>query len=131
MRSALALILPALLGGAGCIAAEPGRGKDTETSPRKACTELEGLTFVGGPGNGESVTFATDDAEYSTYTETAPDGTQSIGLAQCDSVGLTNLIFIDGATDRHGARADLPNSASGMFLTWSDGQTLVAFIDPL
>jgi hypothetical protein len=124
MRSALALVLLAF--GAGCIAAEPGKGKDTETSPRKACTELEGLTFVGGPGNGESVAFATDDAEYSTYTETAPDGTQSIGLAQCDTVGLINLIFIDGATDRHGARAETPNTAGGMFLLWTDGQTLVA-----
>jgi hypothetical protein len=124
MRAVLATLV--LLG--GCLAAEPG--KDTQNaSQRKACSELEGLTFQGGVNNAQVVTFVADDAEYSTYTETAADGTQSIGLAQCITAGATNIIYIDGATDHWSARADVPNTAGGMFLQWTDGQTLVANID--
>ena len=128
MRSLLALIVLT----SGCIAAEPGKGKDTETAQRKACTDLEGLTFQGGPvesGIAQSVAFVADDAEYSTYTETAVDGTQSIGLAQCISAGSTTVIYVDGVTDHWSARADIPNTAGGMFLQWTDGATLVAPID--
>jgi hypothetical protein len=123
MRAVLATLL---LTTVGCIAAEPGQDKDTETAQRKACSDLEGLTFQGGLGNSQLVAFVADDAEYSTYTETAADGTQSIGLAQCISAGFTNVIYLDGTADHWSARADLTNTAGGMVLQWTDGQTLVA-----
>ncbi len=120
MRSLLALIVLT----SGCIAAEPGSGKDMATTQRRACTELEGLTFQGA-SNAQLVAFAADDAEYSTYTETQADGTQSMGLAQCINAGNTTVIYIDGITDHWSARADLP-TAGGMYLQWTDGQTFAA-----
>lgn len=131
MRAVLATLLLAAFG-AGCIAAEPG--KETENpSQRMACTELEGLTFRGGIDNARLVAFVADDAEYSTYTETSADGTQSMGLAQCIVEGNINVIYIDGATDHYSARAEVPSSSSpatgGVFLQWTDGQTLVSPIE--
>jgi hypothetical protein len=121
MRAVLALAI--LL--AGCIAAEPG--KETENaSARKACVELEGRTFQSGV---QTVSFVADDAEYSTYTETTPEGAQSTGIAQCVSVSGTNVIYLDGSIDHIGARADLrnPESGSEMFLRWTDGHLLTSF----
>ncbi|GEM_PF-6946740 len=121
MRAVLAMF--ALV--AGCIAAEPGK-ETPSASPRKACTELEGLTF-SSPIGAQSVAFVTDDAEYSTYTETAPDGTQSMGLAQCITTSTTNIIYIDGATDHWSARADVPSTGTDIYLQWTDGHSLTAY----
>lgn len=109
---------------AGCIAAEPGK-ETPSASPRKACTELEGLTF-SSPVGPQSVAFVTDDVEYSTYTETAADGTQSMGLAQCITANNTNIIYIDGATDHWSARADVPPAGTDIYLQWTDGHSLTA-----
>lgn len=116
------LVMPLLV---ACIASEPGTETPNATQ-RKACSELEGLTFQSGLAQGtRAVTFNADDAEYSTYTATA-DGAQAIGLAQCISVGATTIIYVDGATDHWSARADVSNTASGIHLRWVDGATLLA-----
>ena len=113
-------VLSMLLLTAGCIAAEPP-GKEAESaSQRKACSELEGHAFAS---NGVQVAFAADDAEYSTYTVTAADGTQSLGLAQCVFAGSRGVIYVDGATDHWAARAEL---GSELQLVWLDGRTLTA-----
>jgi hypothetical protein len=121
-------VVPALLVlVAGCIAAEPGQGVMTESTQRKACTDLEGLSFQGHIENSQLVAFNPDDAEYSIYVETAADGAQSMGLAQCISTGQTTIIYLDGAIDRYSARVDVRPGAPQTYLRWTDGSTLVAY----
>lgn len=112
---------------AGCIAAESGQGVTTENTQRKACADLEGLSFQGHIENSQLVAFNPDDAEYSIYVETAADGTQSMGLAQCISTGQTTIIYLDGATDRYSARVDVRPGTPQTYLRWADGSTLVSY----
>jgi hypothetical protein len=122
MRAVLLFVLVA-----GCIAAEPGKDTGT-TSQRKACTELEGRTFVGGVNHTQLVSFVAEDAEYSTYTETTAEGAQSTGIAQCITANATDIIYIDGAIDHYSARADVRNDDGEMFLQWTDGRQLTSFV---
>jgi hypothetical protein len=123
---AVAMLVLILASGAGCIAAEPG--KETQNaSARKACSDLEGLTFQVGVPSPQTVTFVADDAEYSTYSEVTDDGTQNVGLAQCIDAGPTNIIYLDGAIDHHSARADLRSNTTQIYLQWSDGRWLVSY----
>ena len=125
MRPVLAMLATTVAFGVGCIAAEPGAGTDsTSSSRRNACEALEGLSFVGPEG--QVIAFAPDDLEYTTYTETAADGTSSIGLVQCLDAGYTFFLFTDGATDRWSARADISFNPSLVFLTWTTGQMLTS-----
>jgi hypothetical protein len=80
-----------LASAAGCLTTDAPTGF---VARRHACSALEGQTLVSASGR---VVVAAGDEDFSTYEWTRTDGSVTNGLAQCEAVEATTLIYADAA----------------------------------